>query len=67
MKENINELQVGLKKFGLNPDHWRLDWLSEGEYQITHLQDQDFYFHGLLEQKPNTYSYEWKKIELQSI
>jgi hypothetical protein len=39
-------LQNSLKKYGLNPLHWKIQKVHEKKYKIANVHDDEFYFIG---------------------
>jgi hypothetical protein len=64
MNKALIQLQIDLKKFGLNPADWKLQKMKRRYYKIANVRDQDFYFLGEARQK--NFVPQWTQIQLAS-
>ena len=67
LKNNsLNEILLinNLSKFGLNPLHWKILFVSKCNYLIMNIEDPDFRFLGNINKDCK---WKWSKIALHSI
>ena len=62
---DLKSLERGLKKFGLNPQDWKIVREKSNFYRIQAIEDQNFIFKGRVTRKGRDLT--WKKLELASI
>jgi hypothetical protein len=62
---DLTGLLHNLREYGLDPREWTLEKISDEQFLIQSLDDDNFTFAGIVDK--NTKPHQWKKIELYSL
>lgn len=65
MEAQIQNLQSGLKEFGLNPDDWWVQPTNDNEFLIYSKFDGDFVLHGNITEDQNLLR--WERLQVISL